>query len=337
MKPLIKDSGDEISGDLFAAWRNFRRGKKPNTAIDEFAYNLTANLARLADEIERREYRHGGYRRVVVEEKKRRDLAVAAVRDRVVHRLVYDELVEIFDAKFDPDAWSCRKDMGLHKCLTRTQQLLTKHHANFVWRMDVAKFFDRVDHAKLREALRRRVQDPRLLYPCDELLDSYNCQTGGGGQGSQQPPHGIPIGNLTSQIFANIYLNEFDRYVRHVLKPQAYVRYGDDAALFCRTRAEARAMRQTATKFLREELKLAVNPKNDVIIRADQPLHFLGHVITDKYAVVDKHTTRSVMEKVNIRNIASYKSLNLAKWPKRQIDYLLLDEIEKTIDNHVEI
>jgi len=142
----------------------------------------------------------------------------------------------------------------------------------------------------------------------------------------------VPIGNLTSQIFANIYLNEFDRYVRHVLKPLGYVRYGDDAILFVRTRHEARQFRKAATDFLREELRLTVNPKNDVIFRTDQPLHFLGHVITDKYVVVDKHTTRTVMEKINLRNVASYKSLKLAKWPKRQIDYLILDEIEKTVD-----
>jgi hypothetical protein len=156
--------------------------------------------------------------------------------------------------------------------------------------------------------------------------------TGGGQQPFTEEKHGIPIGNLTSQIFANIYLNEFDRFVRHDLKPLAYVRYGDDAILFGRTRAETRQIRSRAVNFLSNRLKLTVNLLNDVIIRADQPLHFLGHAVTAGYAVVDKHTTRAVLSKITLKNVASYKSLKLAKWPKRQIDWLTLDKIEKMLD-----
>jgi hypothetical protein len=153
----------------------------------------------------------------------------------------------------------------------------------------------------------------------------------GGGKHFTEEKHGIPIGNLTSQIFANIYLNEFDRFVRHDLKPLAYVRYGDDAIVFGRTRAEARQMRTLSVNFLSNQLKLTINSRNDVIIRADQPLHFLGHVVTAGYAVVDKHTTRAVLGKITLKNVASYKSLKLAKWPKRQINWLVLDYIEKVL------
>jgi hypothetical protein len=139
---------------------------------------------------------------------------------------------------------------------------------------------------------------------------------------------GIPIGNLTSQVFANIYLNEFDRFVRHELKPLAYVRYGDVAILFSKNRRVARDMREAAINFLKNRLKLSVNPKNDVIFRADQPLHFLGHVITENYIITDRRTTEVAIAKTNLKNVASYKSLKLAKWPKRQLDYQILDEIE---------
>jgi len=334
------DVETELYQQLFAAWQKFRQGKKSTLEIDRFEYDLFANLAELAQEISaatptakpsagrpQNNYRHGGYRRVVVQEKKRRDLAVALVRDRVVHRLIYDKLVEIFDKTFDPDVWSCRENKGLHKCLSRTQNLAKKYHENFIWRLDIAKFFDHVDHDILKACLRRHVQDLRTLTLCDEIINSYNCLAGGG-----QRFRGIPIGNLTSQIFANIYLNEFDRYVRHSLKPLAYVRYGDDAILFARTRREAKKFREQATNFLREELKLTVNPKNDVIFRADQPLKFLGHVITDTYIVVDRATTTSVLAKLNLRNIASYKSLKLAKWPKRELDWLAADQIANIID-----
>jgi retron-type reverse transcriptase len=312
---------------VYRTWLAFRQGKKPSQAIDKFEYDLTTNLLRLAADIQQGSYRHGGYRRVVVTEKKRRDLAVAEVRDRVVHRLVYDELVRVFDKKFDPDVWSCRKGKGLHACLARTQKLLRKYPTSYVWRVDVTKFFDSVDHEALKACLSRnnrlsKVEPWKVLGLCCEIIDSYSCGD----------DRGIPIGNLTSQIFANIYLNEFDRYVRHVLKPLAYVRYGDDCILFCRTRAVARQMRQKSVKFLTDELKLTINPKNDVIVPASSGLHFLGHAITDKYAVVDRHTTKSALQKTNIRNIASYKSLKLVKWPKRQLDWQLLDEITEIID-----
>lgn len=131
-------------------------------------------------------------------------------------------------------------------------------------------------------------------------------------------------------------MNEFDRFVRHGLKPLTYLRYGDDAILVMKTRREARKFRETAIKFLNETLKLPVNPRNDAIFRADQPLHFLGHVITKNYVVTDKHTTKSVMKKVNLTNIASYKSLKLAKWPKREIDWIIAEEL-RALDIYREI
>ena len=118
--------------------------------IDEFAYQLEANLIDLSREIETGAYRHGGYKRIVLKEKKRRDLAVADVRDRVVHRLLYDYLVGVFDKSFDPDIWSCRKGKGLHNCLVRVQKLLKIHPRSYVWRADIVKFFDSVDQETLK-------------------------------------------------------------------------------------------------------------------------------------------------------------------------------------------
>ena len=319
-----------MPNQIYKAWQNFRRGKKPSLEIDRFQYDLFANLEQLNRDITNHNYHHGGYRKITVQEKKRRDLAVATVRDRVVHRLVYDQLIEIFDKTFDPDVWSCRKNKGLHKCLIRTQRLLKKHHDDFIWRMDIAKFFDHVDHEILKTCLCRRVRNLQTIQVCNEIINSYGFS--GGGADFLARPNGIPIGNLTSQIFANIYLNEFDHYVRHVLKPLAYVRYGDDAILFAPTRKQTREFREKATNFLRKELKLPINPRNNVVFRADQPLKFLGHVITDQYIVVDRATTKNILEKINLRNGASYKSLKLARWPKRQIDWLMLDGIEKIVD-----
>ncbi len=117
--------------------------------------------------------------------------------------------------------------------------------------------------------------------------------------------------------------------MRRIMKPLAYVRYGDDAILIAKTRQQASEFRETATNFLGKELKLLVNPRNDVIFRADQPLKFLGHVITGRYIVVDRATTKSVLAKVNLNNIASYKSLKLAKWPRRELEWKVAEKLDK--------
>ena len=322
---LESNKEDPIWRSLFLAWREFPQGKRPILEVDCFQYNLFTNLLGLTNDIINDNYCHGGYRKVVVAEKKRRDLAVAEIRDRVVHRLIYDELTRIYDKTFDFDVWSCRVDKGLHRCLSRTQHLTKKYKEHFIWRMDIAKFFDNVDHKVLKNYLRRRVMDQRTLRICDEIIDSYSCSLN---EKFANARRGIPIGNLTSQVFANIYLNEFDRFVRRALKPLAYIRYGDDTLIFARTRHQANKFREIAANFLKSELKLTVNPRNDAIFRANQQIRFLGHIITEKSVVVDSRTTQAVLAKVNLRNLASYKSLHLAKWPKRQLDFLAADIVD---------
>jgi RNA-directed DNA polymerase len=261
-------------GALYQAWLAFRKGKKPTGPIDRFAFGLEHYLARLARELADKSYEHGGYQAISLTEKKRRDLAVASVRDRVVHRLLYDYLLPKFDPSFDPDVWSCRTGKGLHKGLARTQQLLRKHNASYVWRADITKFFDSVDQQVLADCLTRRIDyDSTAIWLCQEVIDSYIVK----------PGRGIPIGNLTSQLFANIYLNEFDRYARHTLKPQAYLRYGDDFLLFYATRRQAHQTREIARAFLKNTLGLTVNAKNNVVVPAKSGLKFLGHTITGDY------------------------------------------------------
>lgn len=115
----------DVSYDaLYTAWCHFRKGKSASAAIDHFAYNVEENVLRLSHDIQKKTYQHGDYQRITLQEKKRRDLAVAGVRDRVVHRLLYDYLLASFDPTFDFDVWSCRKGKGLHACLNRTQQCL---------------------------------------------------------------------------------------------------------------------------------------------------------------------------------------------------------------------
>ncbi len=310
---------------IYSAWENFIKSKKKTPAIDQFSYNLEINLLSICKDVNDGSYKHGSYVGRIINEKKRRDIAVATVRDRIVHRLLHDHLIVIWDKTLDPDVYSCRKDKGLHKALYRTQQLLSKHHDSFVWRADVTKFFDSVDHEILLGILRNKIDntDP-VLGLCEETLKSHNLE--------EARSSGIPIGNLTSQIFSNIYLNEFDRYVRHTLKPQAYVRYGDDFILFAKTEQEAGGLRKSAGAFLAQNLKLRINPKNDVIVRAKHGLKFLGHQIKSDILRVDKNTSKSILEKASSQNIASYKTMHLSEDTKKNLEWRVMQEIFDIIE-----
>lgn len=303
---------------IYQSWKSFKKGKRPSLQIDEFSYDLEANLTKLSLGLGSGSYKHGSYQPVIIYEKKRRDLAVATVRDRVVHRLLYDYLVAIYDKSFDSDVWSCRKGKGLHACLARTQKLLQKYPNGYIWRADITKFYDDVNHSILFNCLRRKIsQDSNALSLLSKVIDSYS---------SINAQLGIPIGNLTSQIFSNIYLHEFDRFVRHHIKPLAYIRYGDDFSIFCSTSHSTYKIRALATSFLLNNLRLTVNPKNDIIIPSQYGLKFLGHNITKSYTVVNKHTTRNVLNKLNWRNAPSYKALTLSETDKKRLDWILLEK-----------
>lgn len=162
---------------------------------------------------------------------------------------------------------------------------------------------------------------PEIASATRVVIDSYNSKSG----------IGIPIGSLTSQIFANIYLNEWDRYVRNHLRSLAYLRYGDDTLIFARTRREAHIYRKQGANFLKIALGLDLNFKNDAIFPTSAPAHFCGHVITKDYTVVDRTTTIRSLNRADLGNAASYKALKIAKWPKQQINWQLLNKLDEIL------
>lgn len=167
--------------NIWHAWRAFRRGKQPSRAIEAFEANLEMELLRLAYELNTGTYHHEGYSHKIVNEKKRRDIYVASVRDRVVHRLLYDYMQPIFNPRFDPDVWSCRPGKGLYGALARTQALSRRYASGWVYRADVRKFFDNVDQAVLCRSIARCVHDKKALWLIDEVLTSYVSPVAGGG------------------------------------------------------------------------------------------------------------------------------------------------------------
>ncbi|MCX6743981.1 MAG: reverse transcriptase/maturase family protein [Candidatus Parcubacteria bacterium] len=280
-------------------WRSFceyQKGKKRTYEFVEFKYNLELELFKLHEELRANRYQPGVYRHFEVTDNKKRTISVAPLRDKIIHRLIYDYLVEIYDKNFVYDAWSCRKGKGLHKAIERTQSFLRKYPDSYVWRSDVKKFFDSVNQNVLLDIIEFRIKDGLAINLIAKVIKSYDLGNG----------RGMPIGNLTSQIFANIYLNEFDHYVKHNLKPLAYLRYGDDFIILADSKEKIEELRSASVHFLNCRLNLQINAKNDIIIKAKQGLHFLGSIIYAHGRKLSKRNKRRIAQKLNFKNIPSY-------------------------------
>lgn len=298
---MTGNSSIDISlANVWRSYRGFRKGKKPSRAIIEFEYELLDNIVTLARELQTKTYKHGVYAHMIVNDNKRRDIAVASVRDRVVHRLLYDYLVPIWDKTFIYDAWSCRQNKGLHRAIDRAQLFMQRYPDAWVWRADITKLFDSVDKAKMKQLIRRRVKDETALCLLDEILDSYY---------SFDEAKGIPIGNLTSQILANIYLNEFDRFMKHKLKPYAYLRYGDDWLCFAASNAELVSIQAGAEDFLYRDLGLNLHKDINIIAPVRKGVSYLGIDLWPNGRRIDKDARHKMNKNLNARNVASYKSL----------------------------
>lgn len=275
--------------------------------MEEFRYCLEANLFALEAELTAGTYRHGPYRVFTVSDAKRRSIAVASVKDRLVHRLLYDYLEKIYDPLFLFDVWSCRKEKGLHKAVDRAQYFLHRFKHGWFWRGDVRKFFDNVDHVVLLSLLRRRVNDERTLQLLSEVIGSYDSSTVTGVM--REARRGIPIGNVTSQIFANIYLHEFDRFVKHDLRIRGYVRYGDDFVFFAHSKEALEAASRAATDFLIDRLHMPLHPRNNVLLPCKRGLHFLGYQTFTNGRRLPGRTWNKILRRLDLINAASYQGL----------------------------
>ncbi|MDP4038712.1 MAG: reverse transcriptase/maturase family protein [bacterium] len=288
--------------NIYRSWYDFRVGKRASRDIDFFSYHLETELFSLYRDLNFGTYRHGEYRYFTVTDSKRRHIAVANVRDRVVHRLLYNYLVEIYDQSFIYDVWSCRKNKGVIGAVKRTQKLLKKHPLSFVWRADITKFFDSVNQVILLKILERKLDNTKAFKLLEEVIASYTTPAG-------QQAAGIAIGNLTSQIFANVYLNELDHFVSHTLKPQAYIRYGDDFIAITSRQSQAHDFRRQIGEFLDTKLALKLNPKNNIIIPTGRGVHFLGLGIFPYGWRLNKRNLSRAKQRVNQKNVASYYGL----------------------------
>ncbi|TSC63768.1 MAG: RNA-directed DNA polymerase (Reverse transcriptase), partial [Parcubacteria group bacterium Gr01-1014_91] len=244
---------------------------------------LIHNLSLLQQGLAEGTYRHGAYIRFGISDPKPRLIHKASVRDRVVHHLLYRILYNYFDARFVYDSYSCRIDKGTHKALERFKNFsraVSQNYTSTAWvlKCDIRKFFANIDHFVLKEVLYQHIDSPETLWLLENVIDSFSTEGKAG--------VGLPLGNLTSQLLVNVYMNEFDQFVKHQLKVKHYIRYADDFVFLSRDRNYLFSLLPQIDVFLKDRLHLELHPDKVSITTIASGIDFLGWVHFPQHRVL---------------------------------------------------
>jgi RNA-directed DNA polymerase len=248
-----------------AAWRALRANRENGDAL-RFMYDLEPEILQLQRELESGVYRPGPYHTFTIWEPKERQIAAAPFRDRVVHHSVCAVLEPVFERRYVYDSYACRKDKGTHRAIARAVGFARGNR--YFLKCDVRKYFESIGHGVLKGILARLFKDARFLDLLGLIVD-HNAP-------HNAPGRGVPIGNLTSQHFANMYLDQLDHFVKEKLRVKRYVRYMDDFLCFANSKSQLHGIHDEVRAFLRARLKLELKDNKCYVAPVTQGIPFLG-------------------------------------------------------------
>jgi len=275
--------------NLLISWQEFLRGKRKRKDVAEFSLHLMDNILALHHDLKNKTYIHGGYEAFKINDPKPRDIHKASVRDRLLHHALYRILYPYFDRKFIFDSYSCRIKKGTHRAINRFRgfaRVISKNNSKSCWilKCDVRKFFASIDHETLKDILAKHIKDENVLWLISQVIDSFN--------------PGLPLGNLTSQLLVNIYMNDFDHFVKRKLKINFYIRYADDFVILHNDKKYLEEILPKIYEFLEKKLKLQIHPDKVFIKTIWSGVDFLGWVNFPHYRVLRTSTKKRVFRKV---------------------------------------
>ncbi len=283
------------------AYKNTQRGA-PRLKISalKFKEDEIFNLGELYGDLRNGRYYPGGYIRFLVYEPKERVIYAPIYRDKIVQHMINNVLRDYYEPKFIFDSYACIRGKGNQAAVLRIQEFQRKAYSKwkdpYFLKLDISKFFYTIDKNILKRILYKDIECPLTMLLLCSVIDSFT------------EPLGLPLGNLTSQLFANIYLNEIDQYIKRVLKIKYYVRYADDMFIIVETKEEAKRIKKIITEKIYSELKLTINPKKAYITKADC-IHGLGFNIRPTHITLlsrNKRGLRKLIKKNNINSLNSW-------------------------------
>lgn len=293
-RQLVHRFEDIISIDnLLEAWKEFVSDKRGKPDVQEFSLHLMDNILLLHDDLRSHSYIHGGYQAFNICDPKPRNIHKASVRDRLLHHAIHRIFYPFFDKIFIADSYSCRIDKGTHRAINRFRSFSRKVSKNktktcWILKCDIRKFFANIDHDIFKNILKAYISDKDTLWLLDKVIDSF----------TTKPGIGLPLGNLTSQLFVNIYMNEFDQFIKHKLRAKYYIRYADDFLILSEDKKWLEKSLLYIRAFLFEELALELHPNKVSLETLSSGVDFLGWVNFPDHRVLRTVTKRRMMKRI---------------------------------------
>jgi len=274
--------------NLLEAWKEFKVGKAKRKDVQEFEIDLMSNILLLHEELMFKTYQHSSYVPFNISDPKPRNIHKASVRDRLLHHAIYCQLYPFFDRIFISDSYSCRIGKGTHKAINRFRSFAYKESHNYqrttwVLKYDVRKFFASIDQEILLDILESYIADSNIVWLLNKIVKSFN---------SGRPDVGLPLGNLTSQLFSNIYMNRFDQIMKHNLKVEYYIRYADDFIILSHDKSWLEELLPKIGDTLIEHLHLELHPDKILLRTLSSGVDFLGWVNFPNFRVLRASTKR---------------------------------------------
>lgn len=251
--------------NLWYAWKKARQGSGWGPETHQFFYYLEKELLQLQQELQEERYQPGPYRHFHIKEPKPRCIAVAPFRDRVVHHALVQVLTPVFEPTFISDSYATRVNKGTHKAIMRAQSFCRRY--DWYYKMDISAFFETVDHGVMLKRVSHKIKDQRVHQLTATII--HNVEGG----------KGLPIGNLTSQFFANVYLNPLDWFIKQNLGAKGYLRYMDDFVIFSDDKDQLKTWHAQIAQFVTSELRLNLKQKANWLNTTQHGLSFLGRRI----------------------------------------------------------
>jgi retron-type reverse transcriptase len=282
--------------NLLEAWKEFVLGKKSRKDVQEFQRNLMSNIISLHNDLVGKIYTHSAYEAFNISDPKPRNIHKAKVRDRLLHHALYRKMYPYFDKRFIHDSYSCRVGKGTHRAIKSFEKYarkVSKNNRGTVWilKCDIKKFFASIDHKILIEILGKYISDKNILWLLMQVVNSFHTTEQG---------KGLPLGNLTSQLLVNVYMNEFDQFAKHVIKAKYYIRYADDFVFLSDDRRVVENMLISVDLHLKEKLKLFLHPDKVFIKTYASGVDFLGWVHFPYCKILRTTSKRRMFSKLKI-------------------------------------
>lgn len=281
------------------AWHELEKGKKNRKDVFDFSLRLMSEIFSLHNDLQNKTYQHSLYEAFKINDPKPRDIHKALVRDRLLHHAIFRILYPYFDKQFIAHSYSSRKNKGTHRALISFKKMcnkVSKNNTKTLWilKCDIRKFFASIDHEILKSILRKHIYDSDTLNLLNVIIDSFHTQE----------HKGLPLGNLTSQLLVNVYMNEFDQWVKHILKAKHYIRYADDFVFLHTNKSILEDYLKDVHIFLDTELKLKLHPKKVSITTLSSGVDFLDWVHFPKHRTLRTVTKRRMFKKLTQKEYA---------------------------------